>query len=521
MARDRKQDATVYPKNLNLAWAELIIRQLVASGCDTFIISPGMRNGPLISAINDNPQAKLEINIDERSAAYQALGFCKGSGKSAALVCTSGTAVANYFPAIIEAYYSQLPLIIISADRPYEMTNLDVNQTIDQKNIFGKYSSPTLALPLPTTQIAPSVLLEQIYNTINNQKGPVHINAPFAQPLHNQEQDIDENYLTKWQSVRPQPINPTIESDISIKIDQLEKTLLVIGLLPFALVKDKIIELIAHFPGDVYIDVTSSIKFQCARTRISKLSGKYQQVLHFGGRLTDKNYFAFLESSNTDKIIVVNQLSNKRDHFPKGFKKISASPNLIANKLLGQIDHSSFKNEQPNNDYSSLLSYPTLALSLVENAAENSNLYLANSMAIRVFDNIAISSPKDLYVACNRAASGIEGFIASASGMALATKRPTTLVIGDISFLHDCNSLSLIKKLPLTIIIVNNQGGKIFEQLPVSNDHELLSIITTPHCYTFSALAKQFDLSYSLADNISSFEEAYKSDKYRIIEVRL
>lgn len=165
--------------HLNLLWSSLIVSELIKNGIDTFFISPGNRSAPLISALTYEHRAHKKICPDERAAGYRALGYAKAAGRAGVLVCTSGTAPANYYPAVIEASREDLPMIIFSADRPPELVDSDANQTIVQENLYGRYCRDSLFLPCPDAAYPLEALLTKIDYLVSSHSGQVHINCPF------------------------------------------------------------------------------------------------------------------------------------------------------------------------------------------------------------------------------------------------------------------------------------------------------------------------------------------------------
>jgi len=169
--------------NLNLLWSSLIVTELIKNGMETFFVSPGNRNAPLISALVNEAIACKKICMDERAAGYRALGHAKATGRPGVLVCTSGTAPANYYPAVIEAFREEIPMVILSADRPPELVGSDANQTIVQPDLYGRYCRDSLFLPCPSADYPLEALLSKIDSLVVHSNGPVHINCAYRDPL--------------------------------------------------------------------------------------------------------------------------------------------------------------------------------------------------------------------------------------------------------------------------------------------------------------------------------------------------
>jgi 2-succinyl-5-enolpyruvyl-6-hydroxy-3-cyclohexene-1-carboxylate synthase len=553
----------ILSENLSRLWSSLIIGELLNNDIDTFYVSPGMRNAPLIAAICNNENAKIKLGIDERAQAYRALGYSKATGKTSVLICTSGTALANYMPAIIEAKKTGIPLLVLSADRPIELATSDANQTIDQVKFYGEHVCGHLNLGAPTIEISPQALASSIDNLLFKSKyptsGPVHMNCPFREPLDDTKQSIPENYLSESIQVLsrkkftsyPLP-DQSCNQDALIKIakqlNSIKKGLLVIGSLPPSMNKGAIKEFIEKLGWPVFLDVSSSLKYSysikdnCIPTfDHSEVFDQYvlnrpEMILHIGGRTTSKHYYRYLETYKEVLHISVNLSSAKEDPSHQTLHRVVAAPDIFCHQMTSLLNVSAKQDSKPNwyefiNAKKDIiekapLTYPSLSKSLIEKIPNKSNLYIANSTVVRSFDNyISLEDKKDLNVYTNRGVSGIEGLVASACGVADISQEPTTLVIGDVSFLHDLNSLALLKEVnnQLIIVLVNNGGGGIFTLLPIAKDKTILPYMSTPHEHQFDYAAKLFEINYNKVFDIHSFNDSYQkaieSKSHQIIEL--
>ncbi|WP_127716092.1 2-succinyl-5-enolpyruvyl-6-hydroxy-3-cyclohexene-1-carboxylic-acid synthase [Halobacteriovorax sp. HLS] len=534
--------------NLSNLWSSIIIDELIKSEVIDFYISPGMRCAPLVNSLIENSKAKLYVGIDERAQAYRALGCSKATGRTSALICTSGTALANYLPALIEAKKSAVPLIVLSADRPVELALSDANQTIDQNKFYSQHVMADACLGAPTEQIAPSV----IRNTINHllfrsmypNKGPVHFNIPLREPLDDSVTPISKEYLDQSQK----SFNRTIQTDYygpiqSLSNDLIDKVsaivsntkngILVIGSLPNSMCKESVRKLIDKLNWPMHLDVSSSLKFSYSLNdkiiptfdhpevyeNISK--NLPSTIIHLGGRTTSKHYYRLLEENPSIEYITVNWSEQKEDPAQSVDLRIVSHVDQFCTQLCERIENSSSLLEIDFTNFvkkkielieESEISYPVLSKKIIENIRDNSSLYISNSTVVRSFDNyISQATTKSLDIFTNRGVSGIEGLLASAIGSAEGSEKYTTLVVGDISLLHDLNSLQMLKtsKQNLCIIVVNNFGGGIFTLLPIAKNQQLLPYLTTPHQVNFENAAKMFDLDYHKVDNTSDFLDCY------------
>ncbi len=529
--------------NLNRLWSAIIIDELKKSGVIHFYPSPGMRNAPLLSALSNTTGIEIHSGIDERAQAYRALGQAKVTGTPSVLICTSGTALANYYPAIIESYKSRTPIIVISADRPPELIIGDANQTINQTNLYQNFVSQFIDLGSPTIECSlPTVArtVSSLYNRAYDLQRPVHLNLPFRLPLCHQEQFINPQYLKSGFNIleRKQsfttylPKQTIIQSNqltpISEKINTNTNGIIVVGELPNKLNKTNILNLIKKINWNFFLDITSSIKFELNASdgaiptfdhpeiyeHFNRASP--EMIIHIGGRVTSKSYYKLLEENpHIDLIHITNDSELKDPSFSvktvincdidELAKNINLNNNFKTKNIFKEMIDK--KIEIINNNK---LSYPVISKAIIDCTPENMNLYLANSTVIRSFDSYASNlMNKQISIYANRGASGIEGLIASACGVTDATKKLTTLVIGDISFLYDLNSLQLLKDSKVIVIIANNYSGGIFSLLPIAQDKSLEVPLTTPHNYNFKYVCQQFGLAYTKAESKNQLTETY------------
>lgn len=560
-------------QNINRIWSSLIIDEFLKNSITQFYLSPGMRNAPLIAAMAHLNYFVKNLSVitcmDERGAAYRALGYGKSTGLPAVLVCTSGTAMANYFPAIIEAKKSNIPMIILSADRPPELTFCDDNQTIDQTNFFNKFIQGEVSLGTPSLDISPvaltSTLSNLIYKSLYPQKGPVHFNCAFRGPLEDTIQEIPANYieLASHQMKRSTPTTQYFntmsvldEKTLDTIKTILEKTkngLLVIGNIPPYESRELLHEFILKLNWPTYFDVSSSLKyffnlndgalptFEHPEFQQELISNPPDTLLHIGGRLTSKHYYDFLKEVPEINLITLNSSGEKEDPSHHTKLRLNATINKTLHSLLKIFD----ENFTPSRKKISLdfetfakkkialideapLTYPSITKAIIDYIPQNAILYIGNSTAIRSFDAyFTYTTKKNITIASNRGASGIEGFIASGAGFIDGTKKEIYLVLGDVSFIHDLNSLYFLKTLlfPLKIILINNDGGGIFTLLPIHKEKPVLDFITTPHGHTFKKIAENFDLSYIQATNkeefYTGFQTLIKNETHTIFEVTI
>jgi len=542
---------------LNRIWSGLVIEELVRCGVTTLCISPGSRSAPLVIAAAENTRAFTLVHTDERGAAFYAMGYAKATGRPAALICTSGTAVANYFPAVIEASQSAVPLLILSSDRPVELRDTRSPQTINQVNIFGDYLRWHFDLPAPDTAVSPSFLLttvdQAVYRAVSRPAGPVQINCQFREPLiSDREKGYWDTYLSvldQWQKTgRPFTTYAKSESIPSTEevariweiIGRSKNGVLIAGQLSAGTDKEAIIRLASELGWPLLADINSGIRFACSASgsahnvvahydlylRMEKFRKKFSPdlILHLGAMPVSKSLNQYVEESHAE-YVVVNAHPFRQDPMSRVTQRIEANPARFALQLSERIQKIPSgltdifcKAEEisrtvirdsvlPLDDISEW----AVSHIIFESVAEDSGIYLSNSLPVREADAFAACSHKRLAVGCNRGANGIDGTIASAIGFAAGLNRPTTLLIGDLAVLHDINSLALIKKIevPVTIVLVNNDGGGIFSFLPVAKLTEYFErYFVTPHGLKFKKAAELFRLPYESPESLSSFRMA-------------
>lgn len=536
--------------HLNFLWSSLLVAELIKNGIDAFFISPGNRNAPLISALAYEDRALKKLCLDERAAGYRALGYAKATGRPGALVCTSGTAPANYYPAVIEASREDIPLIIISADRPAELIGSDANQTIFQENLYGRYCRDSLLLPCPDAAYPLEALLAKLDHVIQSPSGPVHINCPFRDPLIPGDsglRPVPASILKKAKQLfcQPSPYTTYARTRVTPDIDELLKTvqsakrgLVVAGRLDAPEDAEAVEKLLGRSDWPFFCDIASSLKgslpadrqiFSLDHPETIRLIGEYNPdtILQFGSGLVSKHYYASILPQSKGKVVQVSPRSGLRDPAHRVNLRINAPVSTVAQelaqehfpkaaaaarlRLMKSLKTLHLRVKQAIE--ADVLSFSLIASTLCAQIPHDEGLFTGNSIAIRAFDATLPPVPHGIRVISNRGVSGIEGNIATCVGYAEASGRRVTAVLGDISFLHDLNSLLPMTQsaVPVILLVVNNGGGRIFERLPAFHHPEILHpFMTTPHRMNFKHLARQFALPYFRIDTPQALKQAYQ-----------
>lgn len=557
-------------ENINRVWSTLIIDEFLKNNITHFYLSPGMRNAPLIAALTHlqkfYPDICIFTCIDERAASFRALGHSKATGRPSVLLCTSGTAMANYMPAVIEAKKSNLPLIVLSADRPSELTFCDDNQTMDQTKFYGDYVQGEMGLGAPTIEISPLALTSSLSNLIHKslypQKGPVHFNCAFREPLEAVIKPIPEEYIklstnqinrsgpcTRYMNSSTVPSHNDLVEVASI-LKGSKSGLLVIGSLNPYDQTAEVINFIKKLKWPVYFDVSSSLKYEFnlsdnalptfdhPEVQEALIKNPPETVFHIGGRLTSKHYYSFLKQVPSINLITLSRNIEKEDPSHHTKIRINADINSTLQAITSEIKDNDCSGIKLNLNFESFtkqkiklidegpLAYPLISKTIVDNIKNNSILYIGNSTVVRSFDAyFSFDNRKKITVATNRGVSGIEGFIASSNGFIDGTQKEVYLVIGDVAFIHDLNSLYFLKdqKHPLKIILINNDGGGIFTLLPIHKEQNVIDYITSPHGQTFKKAAELFGIDYLEVkdkNNLTSkFNELQEKNHHCLMEI--
>ncbi len=494
-------------RGTNSHWAQLMVEELARCGCRYFVISPGSRSTPLVVAAARHPGVTACVCIDERGAAFHAVGYARATGSPAALVCTSGTALANYLPAAVEAAQDQVPLLVLSADRPPELHDAGANQTILQRGMFGQYARWSTELPAPTPRIDPRVVLttidQAVFRCTADPAGPVHVNAPFGEPL--EPGPVPEPLLEGAQGRRwlttEEPFTSYRSSPGEVPVNELASVvarsargLLVAG--GMARGAGAAVEALAgHLGWPLLGDAASGARGGAGVQLLLQSPGgrrtlRPDTVLHFGSHVVAKQYLTLLQEA-APLLVQIAPGPRRIDPSHSAALRIAAEPGRVARALTarcaprepsayaGQVGRAGARaaaavagwaDEQPG------MTEPVAARLAAAAAAGSppAGLFAASSMPIRDLDSFATPLPAGVAVAANRGASGIDGAVASAAGFAAGLRRPVIALLGDLSLLHDLPSLSQLgaSRHGLVIVVVNNRGGGIFSLLPLARVDE-------------------------------------------------
>ncbi|MCG5530858.1 2-succinyl-5-enolpyruvyl-6-hydroxy-3-cyclohexene-1-carboxylic-acid synthase [Halorhodospira halochloris] len=538
--------------DLNAAWADSIVNRLLAHDVRDVCIAPGSRSAPLALAAGRmskaEPRLRIHTHFDERGLAFYALGLSRQTGRPCAVITTSGTAVPNLYPALTEARHSYLPLIALTADRPPELLNCGANQAIDQVELFAPQARASLNLPPPDDRLGPLWLARRIDSALERARdpadgGPVHINVQFREPLYGGGEAIDEH---AWQQQLPSPApRPAAAPHHDPQVEIRPPLLFVAGSLDDEQAQ-AVLNCAERASIPILADISSQLRLlehpcviggselllatTCGREALNAA----HQIWQFGGRLTGKRIAQWLTYTNAEHYLV----SPRNDYLDPAWRAKPIQADIVSfcasieppeqppianlDKAIGQVrgitlprlskaekvPSEGSTGEDQESGFDELVASHIIATELPKKMA----LFPGNSLAIRLFDLLATPRHGNTCIT-QRGASGIDGLIATAAGHAARHPAGVTLVIGDLSALHDLNSLALAAAAehPLAIVVLNNDGGGIFDMLPARGQGEShKQLFRMPHGFSFEHAAAQFRLPYHLCADANRLRQAYR-----------
>jgi len=549
--------------NPNTIYANTFIDALVAAGLTRFCIAPGSRHTPLVLALARH-RGEIEVYslLDERSAAFFALGLSIGSGEPAAVVCTSGSAAANFFPAIIEAHQSRLPLIVLTADRPHELRGSGANQTIDQIKLYGDYADLFVEAPLPEVDPPPLVLRHlrtlaaRALATARIRQGVVHINHPFRKPFEPTADDaleIDRSPPTRFS---PPPSSGSADLATLLTDDLLNRRGIIYcghgacrsqaerdALLPWA----QRLSDVAGYP--ILAEFTSNMRSVATVNAYESIWSAHEAelaqvevVIRLGAPPLCKAMQDFLADAKLAYHIYCSRAGEWADDAHGVTHLLTINPASVSLSDWDDFPPAQFEAWRSNicetwraankltADKIATGAYfdGAIGYDVVDLMPHDSALFAGNSLPVRHLDQFGSAPRGPSFAWANRGASGIDGNVSTALGIGAARRdQPLVAVLGDITLYHDMNGLLAIGRcgVPVTIVLLNNGGGGIFHRLPVSDfEPHFSDYFITPHGLDFSHAAAMYGLDYIRADDRDSFRAAFSAtlgaQRSTLIEVR-
>ena len=518
------------------SYLRYLIAGLKQGGVRQVVISPGSRSTPLALLVKREKDLQYFVAVDERSAGFLALGLAKSSQQPVALLCTSGTAAANFYPAICEAEASNVPLVVLTSDRPPELRNVGAPQTMSQNQLYADHVKFFVELALPES--TPLMLRYSFWQgfqlatrAMYDVKGVVHANIPLREPLLpdlTQNTPIDlslsqtstQNLIAQgWFQKRGLIV---LGSERSLAEAQLALTLA--NHLGWPIVGDPLSQL-ASCDGETQNYVKQAdVIFEETRDL-----PEVEVILRFGKVPVTKNVMFYLRDSQAVQILV-DETQQWPDYLYRSQYLIAESLTEVAQQLLQSTSNRDQDYLQAWQNLQKLASqaiYETreqfafhesqLAMILMKTVTYGEQLFIANSNAIRLVDRLSGVSENSFKIFGNRGVNGIDGILSTVAGLAMQTKARTYLLVGDLTLFHDMNGLQLLKayQLPVTIILLNNNAGGIFSFLSqrslTADDFDPL--FATPLDLDFSQVAKTYELAYQKVESEADFEQAMATSR--------
>lgn len=532
------------PRNLLTVWADLLLDTLAHAGIRDVVASPGSRSTPFLLAAARHRELALHTVVDERSAAFMALGMARATGRPPVLLCTSGSAPAHYFPAVVEASEAALPLIVLSADRPTELRGRGAPQTTDQLDLYGRHARFARDLGDPDASDGAlrkmvRAVRKAVSVAVGDQPGPVQLNAPARKPLEpvQAESDDERDLVERAKAIRVRPATQSIPpfdyqalESVREALDAAERPAIVAGPLPVDDgVREAVFALARRSGLTLLAEATSQLRF-VPRDGVEVADGfdwwlthtSPDAILELGDTPTTGTYLRWLRTrpkvkrfvlggsrfrdpSRTASAVVLgelapmlNALDIRRSEGATPFAAAETQAWEVVDRFLAQ---------QPE------LSEASAVQRVIGALKAGTYLALGNSLPIRHADRFVRGGGPALHVLSQRGTNGIDGWIAGTAGAALATRAPTVAVLGDVTVTHDVSSLSLAARVqtPLVLVVLDNGGGRIFEQLPIA-DHDIdMTLFTTPNPIDLEAATRAFGVRFAEASDAGGLDRALEA----------
>lgn len=544
--------------NLNWLWTRTITQQLISIGINYCCIGYGSRNTPLILSIaNESSYIKTYYHFDERGLAFHALGYAKASGNLVAIVVTSGSALANLYPAVMEAFEQEIPLLILTADRPSELRSMGSNQTTDQVRIFSNHIVWQCDYPFPESPKIINNMSHSFSYALSKLtypvRGPVHINLMFREPL-----EFSSNSSCSTEVVSnaplyfpPEQVTTDLYHTLSKQISFDKPGIIVVGTMDCDKEMKAIIAFAEKLHWPILADITSNMRGHDSSNIIAyydllldipiekELIPSY--IIHFGGKLVSKRWLLWSEKLPPIPYLHVSNSSKNYNPIYRLTHRFYVKATDFCEKFLPFLGCSSpnYLNEwrslsmqikkRINNFYTQKSRVNELYLPIFLSQLETSfAIFISNSMPVRDADMLFFPGVP-VRIFANRGISGIDGNIATAIGIATSLQKPLIAILGDLASLHDLNSLLQLqsKPIPMIFIIINNGGGGIFSFLPVVKviSNEVLDKnFAGKHTFSFLEFSNALQLLYFSPNSIGELEEsileAQKKTIPTIIEIK-
>ena len=555
--------------NRNTLWADTLIDELVAAGIEAVCVAPGSRSTPLTVAAAGHPDLTVFSHLDERSAAYFALGRARRTGDPTPLICTSGTAAANFHPAVIEADQARVPMVLLTADRPPELRDSGANQTIDQEKLYGDAVRwyRDLPEPEPTGRKLRRLRTDAaraVAESVGTPSGPVHLNVPLRKPLEPVEIPGDvpadlvetaplgvegrDGPFVRTAGGRLEP-DATAVDDLARAVGAAERGLIVAGPAdpPIPDVdRDALVEFAESTGFPILADPLSGLRFgeHVADAPVlggydsyvdERVTGNWPDpeiVVRFGASPTSKPLRKYLARTGARQY-VIDSAGGWREAEFTATDLLESDPTALVEAVGERLGGDTGTEPAWRSRWlDAEAAYwdrigtareaarggdrfeGAVVAAAVERAPDPATVFVSNSMPVRDLDRFARPATTDLTVLGNRGASGIDGIVSTALGAGSATDDPLVAITGDLAFYHDMNGLLALGRcgVDATIVLINNDGGGIFHMLPIESfDPPFTGQFKTPHGLDFAPTAELYDLSFTSVAGLDAFTDVYEA----------
>ncbi len=547
------------PPDLNAAWSRALLQELFHAGVRDAVVCPGSRSSPLAVGAAELQGLRVHPVVDERSAAFFALGLSRASRRPTIVIATSGSAGAHFLPAAVEATLSSIPLVLLTADRPWELHDFGAPQTMPQEGLYGRFARRALSLPVPEASDTAFIHLRAAVSraAFEARCAVLHVNVPFREPLaptggpppplsdRALNGRVDRPFLDLGEGARPVP---SLE-DVAERLRRSERPVIVCGpRAPEEGFAEALLQL-ARAQGvgvPLFVEATSNVRFGLPPEARAQVVTHYEAllahepfarnvrpdlVLRFGGGLTSKRLQQWIDGSGADVISFSDADEQVVDPSHAASRVVVGSARESAVSLSGLLGaeragaaasrwtagiveaerRARLAFDEAFADGDSRLTEPAVARALAAKLPEGTPLFVSSSMPIRDLDYFASCERGALPVHANRGANGIDGIVSTAAGVALGSGRPSVVLTGDLAFLHDVGGLltARARHVSLTVVVVNNDGGGIFSFLPIAQaTPHFEALFGTPQGLQLRHAAALADATYHAPETAQAFGEA-------------
>ena len=503
----------------------VIIEVFKRCGIQIACIAPGSRSTPLVKALSEQTDIQLITHYDERSLGFFALGTAKKTRIPAIVITTSGSAVSNLLPSCTEAFYAQVPILYLSADRPPDLHDCGANQSINQAPLLSPMTKQTIQLPVPKQHHDLAKLASTIQAAVlASQRGPVHINCPFEEPFFNAE-PVKKSFpnLSLTPHKKQDPITDTLPPKPSSNTGK--KCLLILASTAAPLNQAEILEWARTHQVPLIAECTSSLGLhpdigRGMKTLLNHIDPP-DRVICIGSKWISKRLQHLIQS--TPEVLLYHDYDENQDFLRCATAQYQLHPNDMPDTLppdkadqhyykttSAHINSHARKPPDPIKDTQALTEAHCIQ-AIAEASDQIAQLFIGNSLSIRLVNDLFQSQSSTCQFMTQRGASGIDGLISTAAGYALNTAGQTIALIGDTSFLHDVNGLHCLKDVPMTIVCINNNGGALFRHLPIKEDPICETFFVMPHGRSLKGLCDTFDCEYKQVNTMKDLRNALKT----------